>query len=355
MNRAFLALFLLLGCQTTGLVERRAGNATSYGRSVPGEAYAWYVRGQYHERGGELGDAAYAYEQALKQDDRSGSAWGALLRVYCRKDEKAAWETLERGRARALEQLPLLVAASHCASEHGKKSEAIVYARAALALDPHSEIASRTIVSALRGAGDSGTADAAERAFKLFRGYTLARTPELAQDHVFSSVKEARARADQAILEGNIEGARRDSVGTLGDGELALRAALLGQVELAHVLAEHVLFLDPDDGEAALAWAFTLALEPASGEGLRSRGDPGLKALLRRPQSPLLLCAYAAWVRGRVTEDDFRAIPNSGLCRENADDPIQTQLARRLKAESAIAPVGTAPISVAVRDAPLTD
>jgi|GEM_PF-2271643 len=335
LERVPSALLLLLvlsaslsGCQSAGLVERRAGTASSYGRKVPGEAYAWYNRGQYHERMGELDDASYAYEQALQIDERSGSAWGALLRVRCQRHPQAALEAFERGRDRAEELLPLLIAASSCAKREDRNSDAIRYARSALTLEPQSEAASLALVEALEGAGDHAAAALVSRAFELFRGYALIRPPQLAPEHQFADEKQARESADSALLRGDLEGARQGSVGTLGDGEIALRAALLGKPALARSLASRILALDGTNGEAIMALLLTGELEPNVELSLSDEVQANSLGLIARQPSPLLLCAYAVWMRSRLGDAHFEGL--SRLCPVSPTDALQTELSRYL-------------------------
>jgi hypothetical protein len=321
---ALLGLAMALGCGAAPKVERRVGGQAQMGRSIPGEAYAWYARGQFHEREGHPEPAEYAYGQAVRADSASGAAWAGLLRTRCARSAEEAWETLDRAEARALEPLPVLLSASACAVRHKMAGHAVAWARSALELEPGSEEASRALEVALATSGNRAAADAVARAFYLYRGYPLRRDPKLAAEHVLYELTEARKLADYALVEGELEEARRISVGTLTDGELALRALLLNRPEIARSLAQKVLFLDAEDGEASLALAGALALSNAE--------VPGAvwMHVAARPASPLFTCAYAVLLPLWVGPEQARGYASRSSCEPSDKDPLQTHLAEWL-------------------------
>lgn len=321
LSALLTTVLMVTGCAGPRVVERRSGASTSRGRVVPGEAYAWYARGQYHERNDQLEDAEYSYDQATATDPGAGTAWGALLRVRCARKKLNVWNTFDRAKALAVEQLPVLIAASECARQTGKGSAAVAWARSAVELDPSSEGASLALASALRSTGDEAAARSVVTAFELFQGRPLVPLPLDAEEHRMISLRDARVAADAAIIAGDMNLARSLSVGTLDDGELALRALLLGRPELAKVQSERVLFLDPGNPEAAFA---------LSQLHLDSLALGSLRASSAAPATPLLLCAWAALVPGRLGLEATTLFGSRIPCPPSTDDPLQTRLSQTL-------------------------
>jgi tetratricopeptide (TPR) repeat protein len=346
-NRAALlaSVIAVHACGGRQLVERRVDDQTTVGRVVPSEAYAWYARGQYHERNQELESAEYAYDQATQVDRESGSAWGALLRVRCLRNQPDTWQTLDRGRAEAEEQVPVLVAASHCAVRQGKGSSAITFARSALTLAPSDEGASLALEASFRAIGDEASADSVVRAFELFQGRPLKMGSEVAEEHKMLSPKEAREAADLALIAGDLNQARNISVGVLDPGELALRAMLLGKKDLAIRQAEWITAVDPANGEAVFVlWIGSIGggFESSGGSGPsgegkstsdseRAAGSARASAMMPPEASPLLLCSFAAFAPLVASEEGTRILRSRIPCDENPDDRLQSGLSRELR------------------------
>lgn len=248
-----ICLFALLafGCAAGQDIERRRGARVERGREVPEVAYAWYARGTYLEREGDLELARIAYEHAIDADPKSGAAWAGLGRVHCHFDRALAEATLARGLRRASEHVPLLLAQAECLLGWGEPEKAVTSAESALHLDPLYPQASDVLGRALEAAGKQEEAGRVRAGAKLYFEPSVAlAVPAGARSTDTESF--SLAAVDEALGREDLSRARTLALELMSPAELALRALALEKPALAREQALLVVRADPLDVTAGV-------------------------------------------------------------------------------------------------------
>lgn len=258
-----LAWGMLSGCSGAQAVPRRNGDTIEMGRHIPAQAYAWYARGLYFERGGHLREAEFAYQAAIDVDRKSGSAWASLVRVRCQEKSGKALEAADQGLSQALRHAPILTERARCLlATWGdrlpqEKATALVRqalddARAAVDREPSYVQANQLVVEIYRALSENENAERWEHAYKLFAGVSL------------SDSTSAAPQVDEHLTHGRLSEARTQAVGIMSPGELAVRAFALGQEPLAQEQAKMTLRASPEDADANLVLFLTSLEDPTS-------------------------------------------------------------------------------------------
>lgn len=327
---------LLLGC-TPRIITRSAGGVSYDGRYIPAKAYEAYARGVVAERDGDLAAARRAFDEAARLDPdgaepllRSGAASCAS------GDVEAGLETL----ARALELAPSSSAVyrerGRCQLRAKDLDLALVEAELSLVLAPSDDAAVGLLVEVLeaRGADDRATALLLARCLLNPRSAELCHALEKhaveAGDAAIASVarrgslpaserpkRETLDAVDRALAEGDLPLARRRALRAgLSQGEVALRAVLLGRGSLALEQAKLVAEADPDDTSSRIAW-----LVASDGRDLALAALP----LPRGPCSPLGEVALYVWLHTRLGGAAVGSPPPAP-----AEDPLAARALARL-------------------------
>jgi tetratricopeptide (TPR) repeat protein len=296
-----LALALaVFGCRfEPATVTRLASGVPVDGRYVPPEAYAAYARGSLLEARGDVPGALAAYESALDEDPDSPEILARIGAMQCRLSQRAGdgWAHAARQSfSRALAIDPEVSAAwlerARCAEQGNRLDEALGAAARAAALDPASNEAALLVIDVAEESGKIELArvwlDSLAVALPVSRTTWLRLAAFAARHRDAGRLLRARRglRAsrggeppelllDESLSTGNLEQARHAAIALrLPPGRLAIRAALVGALEVARAQSELVLRADPDDSDAWAAALLVASLEP---------GAPRLSALLARP------------------------------------------------------------------------
>jgi tetratricopeptide (TPR) repeat protein len=300
---AGVASMAATGCGSEPRVVRVYDGRVVQGRYVSPEAYAAFLRGALAEEAGDLKAAAVAYGQAADEDDEDPEIFARLGEVRCKLDPKDGNADRAFGRAVTLDAsyAGALAAWSRCASARGKSTEALDLARRAVSEDPKNvELQALLVRSAARHAGDpttqstqSAQADMAAReqavALTLAHGESAAawdalaawgrshRDAELVARALEGLVHAAPMRSLEveegavALLEGRELALARRVASVLVDApremevlgprghvalaEVAARALVQGQREIATAVATQVTEADPGASGAAMVKA----------------------------------------------------------------------------------------------------
>lgn len=299
-------------------MTRRDGEALIEGRAIPAAAYAWYAQGVFFKQQGRVAEARYCFDQARRQDPRSGAAWAALGSSYCTEDPEAAGRLFTRGLRRADEKAVLYVARGHCALSQGRLAEAVSDAEQALAHAPRWSDGSLLLAKALRQRGDEVAAQQVETALWLY----LRKAPPRAVE------RPLVVQIDEALARGDLARAQTLAAGEVPAGELATRALALEESGLALEQARLVHAASPGDPAARIVLAL-LAPEELTGLDGASRLQP-------QPPSPLALCLFAQRLTVAVGQTTARAWLASWEALEAAaewrtsSDPLLSTCAERL-------------------------
>lgn len=274
LSNRLLSLCLLLcstavGCASRGDVVRRRGDVQRESRAISPVAYAWYVRGLYHERAGDLARAARDFGQATRTDPRSGNSWAAWGRVLCDADPLLAGSLFAEGLRRSDRKAPLYLERAACTLRRHQalstettnispEEAAREDAQQALRLEPKSPRASALLAECYRALNRPEDAASVERAFALWSGRTLDNAALRGADHgrVESDDESDLMALDEALWSEDLEQARTVSLTLVTPGELAARAALWGKTKIAKAQATFVLAADPFDPDAQVVLLF---------------------------------------------------------------------------------------------------
>ena len=261
------------------------------GRAIPPQAYAAYARGAYLEAHGRPAEAKVAYQRALRADPRGVLPHVRLGALLCADDERAADRHFSAAAEVDSSYEPLWRARASCHLAHGRLVAAHRAAARAFALDPlrtdtalllanvlerrglvdearrhldalvigfpTSSVAWRALRDFARRRADPTTEERAELALLRLGGRALAGPSERASD-----VRRTRQDLDGALLRSELRLARglaREA--QVSAGELSVRAAALGCVDLAREQSALVLRADSNDSDAWIAALFVADLE----------------------------------------------------------------------------------------------
>jgi tetratricopeptide (TPR) repeat protein len=250
-------------------------------RFIDQVTYSLYARGAYHEQRREWDAARQAYLAASDRDPDSPAIWTRLGAIECTAEtggQERAFALAERADA---QYAPLWLERARCALRRGDAAAAIRAAETALRHEPTAEQTSLVLGRALDLAGRS------DEALRWINGVTVARPGAIEAWRALLEIAQRRGRqaeqlraeqalarlakpgkaardrtkraarreaVDAAVSAGDLDAARRLAIGVeLVPDELAVRAAALGQPELAAAQAEHVLSADPTNGNAWIA------------------------------------------------------------------------------------------------------
>lgn len=280
------------------------------GEQVPGtfvseQAYADFTRGAVLEASGDAAGALQSYAAALENDSESAELWTRLGLLKCRLRQpefEAAFDTAEH-----LDPSyePLWRARAECLLERGNPEQALGFALRAASEDPlrleTSILVAKLYAHANRVAEAQRWLDglialhprspAAQRALRdqaRARGdEARVKQADAALARLEPSVHEADTRAlpepisvdelDRRLVGAALDRARELSLGArVAPGELAVRAAALGRLDLASEQAGWLLAADPTDGDAWIAALVAADLardENAFGDALAKIAD----------------------------------------------------------------------------------
>ncbi|MFO0616497.1 MAG: hypothetical protein U0414_28145 [Polyangiaceae bacterium] len=338
MRRALLLVVAAtaLGCGSP-IVTRSVGGRVVAHRVISVEAYAAYARGAVAEADGDFQLAFKEYSDASESDASGVQPWTRKGAVACRlalfKEADAAFARAESNDA----SFPLLwVERARCALDRGEVDVADTLSTRALAAEPDDDDVSLVRAEVLEKQGRSADAinlllglslrresvralealvDLAGRASDdAARRYAEARLASLRAD-VDGPETTVLARVDWLVSRGDADGA--ELVGRrigLSRSDIAVRAAALGKLELAHTIAGPIVRADPRDADAAIAEL--AALEALDRPALASTLDAFRGRKMRAP-SPLAALLLAELVRREGGPDS--AEPARGIAP--APDP----------------------------------
>ena len=377
------------GCGSSSEVVRVYDGRIVAERYIAPEAYATFLRGVLAEEAGDFARALAEYERVRGEDSDDPEVFARIGSVRCRLNPRDAGADEAFAKARVLDATyaGALAAESKCALIRGQGGRAAALAAGAAKEDPGNVRANALLVKALaqtddphararaveltvrfgtnpaswdallawgKGHGDAelmaqaltgllrvdtSRATDVERGIRELLGagqLVLARTVAAShadlprekggrgpRDAVVArlAVDEALARGDESVA------LRRASRGHVAQGELAARAALLGQRELAERVARAVA--DADPGASGARMVLTALGAPA---------DPLLRVTDEPPEICALLLAerLATTTSAEIARDWFLQI---GKTRMPAGDPLAGPLAVNLAAR-AIVPDG---------------
>lgn len=311
-------------------VARSASGEVYQGRYIPARAYEAYARGVLFESEGKLADAAEAFRAATELDAEGPEPWTRLGAVQCKRGQAASAEdAFEHATKRGADYAPLRRERGRCALARGDVALALAELRLAEILDPDDVDAAGLLADALAASKDDASLvrylvahvlqprppdSLIERLEELAAKRKDARLARLAEgarlDHRHRDMAlpilepaVALARVDDALMAGDLVKARRLSLrARLSAGELSLRAAALGKLDLAREQALLVSDADPEDASSRVALLVLgdVGAQPAllAEAARRGRDAPGTPAL-----SPLGRLLLAETLRRRVGPD----------------------------------------------------
>ncbi|HNS99737.1 MAG TPA: hypothetical protein PKL73_22445 [Polyangiaceae bacterium] len=306
------AMLSNMGCSNRPVVVRIIDGQTVQGRFVHPEAYALVMEGQLAEQRGWLAQAERLYLAALRYQPNDASILvrlGALRCAWNQQTVPAAQKTF----ADALKVDRFLVSAyverGRCALRHGMTGQAEQDARRALSLAPSDWTVTVLFADVLEKGGKSDMVAAVLDGFAfLYPSYrSWQAIDELARRHddrVHRQMAASRlgqagsrrtvAQVDDALARGDLANARQFAAELhLESGQLAVRAAALGQWEAARQQARMVLAAEPGHPDATAVFLSA----PSAWESFQ-QSDPVIwQRLLKSPENnPRRLSDLAALV-----------------------------------------------------------
>ena len=344
------------GCLLTPApVTRVTDGRLTQGRYLAPEAYSSYVRGAYLEARGHLQAALSAYQAGLQEDPESVQLWTRVGALRCRLRSTATDQAFAQAHQLDSSYEPLWRELAACQLDRGEPERAQHSAERALQLDPNSDEASILTATIYRRLGRQQDArrllealvarrpssrqawlalrdDARHRhdeATHAFAVSQLAALPALTPSDLRRTrpTRSNCQQVDQALREAQLARARQlAAAATLSAGQLAVRAAALGQSKLAAEQATLVLGADPSDGDAWVA-----ALVAADLEGDTAAFEQALAALSSRPVRPGPLGArlMAELLRRRVGDEAATAWLTAYGPLPSPVDPLESVVAKR--------------------------
>lgn len=307
----------LMGCALGGSgTTRLVDGVETRGRTISGEAYAYYARGVALEsRGDQLGALA-AFRSALAEDADAVEIRARLGLLECRLStragdafSRAAEADFARALATKAQSSTLESARAHCAAHQRRAREALSLALAAARLDPKALTLSLDVADYAEAAGEAElagrwldalltfapTSREAARALAAFaarrndRARAARASARLAELELAPPSKSALA---DALAQRDLPRARQAAARlSLTPAALAARALTAGESELAGEQARLCLAADPSDINAWLVALVVADLEHEPDELLR------LLEAQPSPEVPLDAQALAAFSR----------------------------------------------------------
>ena len=305
-----MACVALTGCGAEPRVVRVYDGRVVVGRYISPEAYAAFLRGALAEAGGDLKGAATAYGLAADDDDEDPEVFARLGEVRCKLDPKDG--NADRAFGRALHIDPTyagaLAASSRCAAARGKTAEALDLAQRAAAQDPSNvalqahamqgavreqaialtlahgesaaawdaleawgrshhdvELVARALEGLVRAApmrsleverGAVALLDGGELSLARRVAAVLADAPRELEVVGPRDATVARLAVDEALVRGDhLMATARATRGHVPLAEVAARALVQGQREIATAIATQVTNADPGASGAAMVKA----------------------------------------------------------------------------------------------------
>lgn len=307
-----LVLVAFAGCSPYGSgVTRIVDGRTQQGRYIPVSAYADYALGSYLEAAGEPEQAENAYMRALADDPNSPEMWTRLAALRCRRAPLSGMSALERALELAPAYEPAWRAKAACFLGAKRLDDAQAAAEEALRLDPEQERATLLLAQIYEARGDAKRARTWLNAWVVLHpssdiGWTAFLELAERQGNTVDQLRAHRAlrlhqhpmRApvlspsksstdpqdalDVAIGAGDLDAARRACVAArLPPVEVAVRAFLRGNAELARRQAQLLLSADPSNSDARVV--LLLLGDPAASADLWADPDalsPSVRKLL---------------------------------------------------------------------------
>ena len=272
---ALLLLLPLAACEHRPVVRLVDGVPVAH-RPISIRAYAAYARGAVAEATGALNVALLEYRVATDADSRGVEPWVRTGAVSCALGSiDAADSAFAQAEERDADYEPLWTERARCQLAHGDAKLAVALSERAEALDPESDEAIRTHAEALDRSGDSAAAIRELTALSVIRPTpaTFRAAFDIAKRSGDEPTARAAARAlgsrgapvdsvsdqsavDRAIARGDVEEAIRVAR-RVGENptDVAIRAAALGQYDVARQIADPIVKADPHDGDALIAAA----------------------------------------------------------------------------------------------------
>ena len=267
------ALFLLQACLQNPNVVRVVDGQEVRGRFIRSDAYALFMEGVVAEQSGHLAAAERLYLEAYRRD-RAGAAilvrLGAVRCAWGPKGHEPAERTFEEALELEPTYAPAYAERARCALRRGVVDDAERYARQAMLYAPNEAEVSLLLAEVLekRGEGEAaarvldGLVQSApsDRAWRAIESLARRRGDEarLALVSTRSGLGTSEVDVDdvdEALARGDLSEARMlaTEIG-LEQGHLAVRAAALGQWQVAREQARVVLAADPGHADATAAW-----------------------------------------------------------------------------------------------------
>lgn len=325
------------------------------GRFVSEQAYADYARAAVLEAAGDANGALLSYMAALENDGDSAELWTRLGLLRCRLDRPDATAAFSEAERIDPEYEPLWRARAQCLLHRGKPKEALASALRAVARDPgridtsilvatlyarlgrfadaalwldalaatHSDsvAAQRALLDYARDQHDAPRARMAESAIAVLEPHARETDTRPLEPLI------SRDELDRKLPTANLDAARSLSLRAhVAAGELALRAAALGRLDLATEQAGWLLTADPTDSDAWVAALVAADLsrdEAAFAEALVKIGDGAAHP------SPLGRALFAELLMRRVGPEAARNWLDSSEGAAS-DDALTRRVAARL-------------------------
>jgi tetratricopeptide (TPR) repeat protein len=272
---ALLLLLPLAACEHRPVVRLVDGVPVAH-RPISIRAYAAYARGAVAEATGALNVALLEYRVATDADSRGVEPWVRTGAVSCALGSvDAADSTFAQAEERDADYEPLWTERARCQLAHGDAKLAVALSERAEGLDPESDDAIRMHAEALDKSGDSAAALRELTALAVIRPTpaTFRAQLDIAKRVGDTATVRAAERAlgargvpvdsvsdqsavDRAIAAGDVDEAVR-LARRLGQNptDVAVRAAALGQYDVARKIADPIVKADPHDGDALIASA----------------------------------------------------------------------------------------------------
>jgi tetratricopeptide (TPR) repeat protein len=352
--------FALVGCAHGPIVERAYGGLVIDGRFIEPEAYAAFLRGAIAQASGDTNGALTAYEEAVRVDPSGPEIWTRLAEVRCSSNPRDARASEALTRALALDgrYARAWEAGAKCALRRGDPRTALSAARRATDLDPSADGATAVLARQL-GASKSPTTrsalvvvtltardpliawdtlaawteergdvalwaralqalvkiapsrrDAVARAAENLAGVgeigearAVAAAAADADEEPLSEERHplaARLAVDEAIARRDMGAMRRRATRVrLGADEVAARALLHGELDLARELATTIAAGDPS--------ALGARLVLAAGQGGDLLGAAGEVRRAAQPVPGAVMVAFGSVLVHAVSPEQARA------------------------------------------------